>query len=528
MSDGEHLLRAALVGTERPWSLSADVPQDPVAQMLRDALARTAPDAPGLLLRLAGAYGICQRAGWTAPVAPRPPVAPALPESRVLANAAWSQLLSQALALGPQRLQHQVLAGMDHSVLRAPPAVLPTLLQAGRQNLALRERMLPVLGERGRWLAQQNSEWSYAFGVQEQADSQTQWAHGSLEQRCAVLRSQRAISPAAARERLQADWDTLGAKDRGALLATLQTGLCADDEAFLTAQLKDRAQEVRARAADLLAALPGSDYSQRMVARLTPLLTHSAPERGVVGRLLGRVLPGADTPWSVDAPEAADAHWKSDQLEAERPKYETLGERAWWLFQLASRCPLSWWCSHTGLEPAGLVALAQASDWTEALLRGWRHALARQGDAAWALALLQASIDARWDGRTAALDRLSPAQREAFLLSQLDDGAKMHEVAASCLDGCAAHAHLGPTVSQRLASLLRQRIDAGALVNDYALRNQLPEWACVLHPSALPLLADLPRSAEETASLSDCLTLLAHVVHSRRQLYSLLDEKPTP
>ena len=512
MSAGEQLLRAALVGTERPWALTDDLPQDAVTQMLRDALAHAAPDAPGQLLRLAGAYGVCQRAGWSAPLAPRPPVAASLPETRAVANAAWSHLLLQALTLGPQRLQYQVLASMDQMALRTPPAVLPTLLQAGRQNLDLRVRVLPVLGERGRWLAQQNSEWAYACGVQEQADSQTQWDHGSLEQRCAVLRGERMGTPAAARERLQADWDALAAKDRGNLLATLQTGLSTDDEAFLTTQLKDRAQEVRARAADLLAALPTSDYSQRMVARLQPLLTSGAPERSLV----------------IEAPEAADTSWKADQLEAERPKYETLGERAWWLFQLASRSPLSWWCSHTGLEPATLVALAQSGDWADALLRGWRHALQCQGDAAWALALLQSVPDARWQGRAAALGMLSPAQREAFLLAQLEQSAQLNEVAASCLDACVPHAYLGSAVSQRLAKLLRQRIDAGALLNDYALRNQLPEWVCALHPSALPLLADLPRSADETASLSDCMVLLAHVVNSRRQMYSLFEEKPTP
>ena len=32
--------------------------------MLREAHAQAAPDAPDLLLRLAGAKAVCQRAGW--------------------------------------------------------------------------------------------------------------------------------------------------------------------------------------------------------------------------------------------------------------------------------------------------------------------------------------------------------------------------------------------------------------------------------------------------------------------------------
>jgi hypothetical protein len=524
MNDWNALLQAALVGSERPWSLPVHTQEgapDPVALMLRDAHAQSAPDAPGLLLRLAGAKAVCQRAGWTAPATPIAPVAPASPESRTLANTAWSTLLSQAVNLGPQRLQHQVLFAMDTAALRAPPALLPALLHAGHQSVALRTHLLPLLGERGRWLAQQNPEWAYACGAQEQADTQTHWAHSSLEQRCAVLRTERTSAPAAARERLQADWESLPAKDRAALIATLHVGLCADDEAFLTLQLKDRAIDVRRTAADLLAALPSSAYSQRMVARMQALVQSEQAGPGLVGRLLGRVLSGVEPRWTVQAPDKAEADWKADQLEPERPKYEPLGERAWLLFQLTSRTPLAWWTQHTGLTPAGVLALAKASDWNDALLRGWQHAMLWQPDAAWAQALLDSAPAARWDGRSSLLALLAPQQREQYHLAQLAASTNLHEVAVSCLDGCAPHAHLGQAVSERLAQLLRQHIDQGALVNDYSLRNQLPDLACALHPQALTKLANLPRSAEETTSLSEALTLLEQVLHSRQQLIRL-------
>ncbi|MGP1682740.1 MAG: DUF5691 domain-containing protein, partial [Giesbergeria sp.] len=405
--------------------------------------------------------------------------------------------------------------------LRAPPALLPALLHVGRQCVALRLHLLPVLGERGRWLAQQNPEWAYAHGVQEQADNQTHWAHGSLEQRCAVLRTERVSTPTAARERLQTDWGSLAAKDRAALIAALQVGLCADDEAFLTVQLKDRAQDVRRTAADLLAALPGSAYSQRMVARMQPLVQSEQAERGLVGRLLGRALSAPEPRWTVQAPSAVEADWKADQLEPERPTYESLGERAWWLFQLASRTPLAWWTQHTGLDPAGVVALAKASDWNEALSRGWHHAMLWQPDVAWAQALLDSAPTARWEGRSSLLSLLAPEQRERHHLAQLAASTNLPDVADSCLDGCAPHAHLGQAVSERLAQLLHQHITQGALVNDYGLRNQLADLACALHPQALPLMANLPRSADETASLSECLGLLEHVVRSRKQLVQL-------
>lgn len=519
MSDHDTLLQAALVGSERSWALAAERAEDPVAQLLRDAFAQgSAASTPGLLLRLAGAQTLCSRAGWVAPAAPGPLATPAAPETRATASPAWSGLLSQALAHGPLRLQHQVLHAMDQMAMRAPSMLLCTLLHAGRHTTALRPQVLPVLGERGRWLAAHNPEWAYACGVQEQADAQDHWAHGSLEQRCALLLRERATAPSVARDRLLAGWASLAAKDRSALIATLQVGLCADDEDFLTAQLKDRAQDVRRAAADLLVALPGSAYGQRMAARLLPLVVCSQTERGLVGRLLGR--PATEQQVAVQAPAQADAVWKADLLELERPKYETLGERAWWLYQLTSRTPLAWWTAHTGLDPAGLLALAQRSDWTEALVRGWNHAVLWQPDAAWAHALLGAS-DLRTEHRAALLAMLPAPQREAFLLAQLAQPSQLHEVAAACLAGCAPHATLGPAVSERLAHLLRQQIDRGALLHNYSLRGLLPEVVCALHPTALPALADLPRSAEETASLSECLGLVAHAVHSRSVLYQL-------
>ena len=524
MNDWNALLQAALVGTERPWSLPAhagESERDPVALMLRDAHAQSAPDAPGLLLRMAGAKAVCLRAGWTAPATALAPMAAAAPETRALANAGWSQLLSQAVSLGSPRLQHQVLLAMDTAGLRAPPALLPVLLHAGSQSVALRSHLLPVLGERGRWLAQHKPEWAYACGAQEQADAQTHWAHGSLEQRCAVLRTERASASTAARERLQADWGSLAAKDRAALIATLHVGLCADDEAFLNLQLKDRAVDVRRTAADLLAALPSSAYSQRMVARMQALVHTEQAQPGGIGRLLGRVLPTSEPRWIVLAPAQAEADWKADQLESERPKFESLGERAWLLFQLTSRTPLGWWISHTGLSPAGVLALAKASDWNDALLRGWHHAILWQPDAAWAQALLSSAPARRWDGRSSLLALLSPQQREQYLLAHLTASTKLHEVVVSCLDGCALHDHLGLAVSEHLAQLLRQHVDRGALVNDYSLRNQLPDLVCVLHPKALPQLANLPRSANETTSLSEALTLLEQVIHSRQQLFQL-------
>ncbi len=492
------LLQAALVGSNRPWQLPAASADDAVGEMLHAVYVQAAPDAPGQLLRLAGALSVCRRAGWQAPLATQVVPEAAGAETRAVADARWSQLLAQALAQGPLRLQMQVLHALDRLGLCLPPALLPQVLQLGRRSVEARADILPVIGVHGRWLAGLNPDWAYAKGVQEQQDVQVQWELGSLEQRCAVLRAQRASDPGAARARLLADWGQLPAKDRLALLNTLAVGLSCEDEEFLQARLKDRAQDVRAEAADLLAALPDSAYAQRMVARLAPL--------------------------HLQAPDQAGADWKDDVLEPVRPKHESLGERAWWLFQLARRSSLAWWSAHTGKTPSELVTTAAKGDWAEALLRGWSHAALRQRDAPWCAALLR-GVPARYNQSAEFLAALPPQQREDFHFEQLDErfdsSAHLPAVLAGCLSGCPLHAHIGAALSLRLASVLRQHIERGALNTAYGLRQQLAELACVLHPAALPLWDDLPHQADASASLSECLTLTAAVLHNRHLLETL-------
>lgn len=518
MNAWDTLLQAALVGTDKPWRLLPDDAADePVNTLLLQAFALAAPDAPGQLLRLAGALSVCRRAGWVAPVAAAPVPAPAAAETRPLAGPDWANLLSAVLVRGPLRLQMQVLQALNVARLGVPPLLLPDVLHLGRSSVVARAGVLPALGERGRWLAAQNPPWSYACGAEEHADSDTHWQHGSLDQRRAVLLAERAADPAKARERLAADWADLPGKDRAVLIQTLATGLQAQDEDFLTTQLaKDRAQDVRRSAADLLAALPGSAYSQRMAARLWPLVGGTADGTAAV---------------TVEAPAQAEADWKADLIEAERPKFEALGERAWWLYQLTCRSCLRGWTTHTGLDPAALVQRALASDWADALLRGWTHAVQHQSDPAWAAALLLPEAAARGGASAAVLALLPLAQREQYQLNQLIQLAQQSPlepsaqhlpgVIAACLLACPPQAHWGLALSRQVVQALKPHLSSAALRHDYALRQQLPDVACALHPDALVLWGDMARDGDESSALADDLHLVAHVLHSRQVLAGL-------
>ncbi|MDZ4124258.1 MAG: DUF5691 domain-containing protein, partial [Hydrogenophaga sp.] len=228
------------------------------------------------------------------------------------------------------------LRGMNQQQLHASPEALPALLQLGRQSVALREFIQPVLGERGRWLASFNTDWAWGRGVQEQADADTQWEHGSIEQRRAVLLAERQTAPDAARERLHSVWGQLPARDRHTLITTLAEGLNPGDEAFLTQQLqKDRAQDVRRTAADLLAALPDSAYSQRMVERLRPLVVvveKTAPATGLASLLKKTAAalgagPALPVTLHIDAPPEPPA--PPDEAAAAVPLANAPGTSRW-------------------------------------------------------------------------------------------------------------------------------------------------------------------------------------------------------
>lgn len=507
MSHWNQLLQAALVGTSRQPVPAAEGMPGEFAVLLH---ALQAGEAQGHLLRAAGVLAVGRRAGFIAPgLSPSDAPVAGADERSELKEPLLQAAIADALVNGPLRLQHEALAAVATAGLRLPHGLLPTALDAGRRSIELRAAVVPALGERGLWLAARNDDWRYAAGASEQADAQTRWDEGNLEQRRAVLVEQRRTDPAGARARLAAELQQLPAKDRATLLAALTVNLGLDDEALIDAQLKDRARDVRQAAAELLQRLPGSAHVQRVAAFLSPLLTQA-------GAL-----------WRIDAPEAADARWKDDAIDPVRPTHDNLGERAWWLYQLVRQLPLAWWTARTGMTPAALLDWAAQGDWNDALLRGWNDAVAAAPDFDWCDAMLDRPRTQRaWTGQLLAL--LPRGRRERHWLAELgEDGSGLHEVVGFADQACAPGETPSPELSARLAAALRTRVGAGALVNDYVLRQVLTSAAALLHPSALHALADLPRAADETPGTANALADTARIVRARQLFHTLSSSSPS-
>ncbi|WP_107485740.1 DUF5691 domain-containing protein, partial [Streptomyces sp. 13-12-16] len=199
------------------------------------------------------------------------------------------------------------------------------------------------------------------------------WQEGLFAERVALLTALRSRKPATARELLAASWATERAEDRLMFLDSLRTGLGPDDEPFLEQALADRSRNVRATAAELLSALPGSALAERMAVRAGACVA---------------VDRTRDTPTIVvEAPHECDAGMERDGVVARAPAGR--GERSWWLGQLVEAAPLGSWSRRLGgRTPREIVALPVADDWQGELHAAWCRAAVRQCDAAWSRALL--------------------------------------------------------------------------------------------------------------------------------------------
>jgi hypothetical protein len=376
----EELVTTALLGTER----------------------RTPPggapgrEAPVALLDAAAVETVRRRAGLRpAKAAARPePVAedhrPALPAAAarrlalLLADRPGTSGGRRGTAPDLMELLPQWLASANARGLAAPPQAVPALLDAARGRTDLRPAALKFAGPRAMWLARLNPDWRFALRAtpgggtalphpEDTERIRVLWDEGLFAERVALLSALRAREPAAARELLATTWSTERAEDRLMFLDSLRTGLGPQDEPFLEQALSDRSRNVRATAAELLSALPGSALAARMAVRATACIA---------------VDHTLDSPTiAVEAPPECDASMERDGVVAKPPAGR--GERSWWLGQLVEATPLGTWSARLGgRTPREIVALPVADDWQSDLHAAWCRAAVRQRDPEWSRALL--------------------------------------------------------------------------------------------------------------------------------------------
>ncbi|MEU0175838.1 DUF5691 domain-containing protein [Streptomyces massasporeus] len=410
------------------------------------------PDAPAALLDAAAVETVRRRAGRRpARAAERPQPAPEDPRPALPPAAARRLAMLLADRPGPSgggrrgaapdltELLPQWLAVANARGFAPPPQVLPALLDAARGRTDLRPAALEFAGPRALWLARLNPDWRFALRAtpgggaalphpEDDERVQQLWQEGLFAERVALLSALRSREPAAARDLLATTWATERAEDRLMFLDSLRAGLGPDDEPFLEQALADRSRNVRATAAELLSALPGSALAARMAVRagacvaIDHMRTAHPGGTGVEDAEPAGATKSAPT-IAVEAPHECDPGMERDGVVAKAPAGR--GERSWWLGQLVEAAPLATWPRRLGgRTPREIVALPVADDWQGELHAAWCRAAVRQRDAEWSRALLgePSAPDAGGPGAVSLAER-------AKLLGTLDAAERAEWVA---------------------------------------------------------------------------------------------------
>jgi hypothetical protein len=482
MSDDARQLQQLLkIGMAR-----AGRPPAGLATPLDTLLPADAAAAPEATLWLSlGALDLWERVGFVPSDQPAPRPAPvAAPETLHPCPPRAQAVLAQLLrGLHPAGLEAEWLRLLRRHGGHLPAHVLPKLLDAGTRQPALRAPLLPVLGERGHWLARLQPAWSWA-GDEHDAAS---WDTGTPDQRVAALRAWRVRDPHAARAALAAAWPGEPPDQRAALLAALSTGLGPDDEPFLETALDDRRKEVRTVAQRLLARLPDSRLAQRMIDRLLPLLRLERP-------LLRAARLG------LTLPEALDAAMRRDGVGA--ASHPGLGEKAGWVVDMLAAVDPDVWPSHFDRPPRGCLALAEHSEFASVFVRGWALAVQRHAQddpsprlqawlrdlTAWWIATptqREAVPDSVFDVAAAHFaqdaDGTSSALFDALPATWIADGACVHLLAGLAAGAADTWpAALSAHAMRRLYPVLPALADTG---HPWLVRQLLSSFALVLDPA---------------------------------------------
>ncbi|HEY9841421.1 MAG TPA: DUF5691 domain-containing protein [Candidatus Obscuribacterales bacterium] len=485
------LLQLALPGTGQAPPQNPELPAE-LGQELE--LAADGPETR--LLNLAAALALFQRAAELQRRSGEDTPAPAPPETRPPAPARLLGIWQRLLTFWPRArfrpdwrlIQREALAQTGLAGWRYPHRLLPELLEIGndwgRDDPLLRLELLPLLGQRGLWLAggpataqTVRNPWNWV--IDPEADS-LPLARGPAA--CGLLlRRMRRTDPAAAREQLNALWPEADAGMRQALIPALETGLGPEDEAFLEACLDDRRREVRQQAQALLAHLAGSRFVARMQARMAPLLSLKPVKKG--GEELDLRLPT----WPTD-PAEANA-WQRDGLD--KASFGSPGGRALVAEAMLKLCPPDFWLAHLGCSRSRLLELVRASAEFKQLGSGLAGATLQFRDPDMARALL--AEPAFWQRNPAAkllplalVPVLPPAEQQAGYLATLNGTASQSdEIPAAAWYSVPAHT-LEPAFIGAYLAAASQRLDR--IKSDESPALLLPP--CVILGAAV---ADLPR-----------------------------------
>jgi hypothetical protein len=243
--------------------------------------------------------------------------------------------------------------------------------------------------------------------------------------------------------------------------------------------------------------------------------------------------------WQIEIPDQFNPLWAQDTIEEKLPQSETLGQKAWWLYQLVLTLPLQWWEQHLELSAKELLQWAIESDWQQALLRAWHQACLREKNSTWAQVFLQ--LDSLKDfipDKAALIDCLSIDKRQdawLTLLNQADADQHRHAIMNWIAKSLLTHYQqkkilhdlpLSQSFLQKLMKNIGQYIFSKESRWDHGFRSLYLQMLCLV-PQAILLetVKSWPTQVDANSATEELLAKAHQIVRIRTLFHQLTVSK---
>ena len=471
MNTWSEITAAAVVGTGQQEFLmpAGDNDLNRVLQQVKNA------DREQLLLTAVSVVALYRQAGVELPVDLLPRSLPPGSEEKLRASPVAGQHLSMMLQGEFSEVLPEWLMALANAGKRVPEELLPALLDHARDDQALRELILPVLGKRGEWLASENPDWGYVHTL-----GQTVWETSTRDERLVLLERLRAQDPAQARQVLQSTWQREAARDRAAFLEKLLVNVTGADEQFLEEALNDRSGDVRRVARTILATLPQSNLAVRVGQVLSQVMSFKKP-------LIGKARIEVEIP---DEP--------LDWLKAKGIEIDTLprtrvaqsmGPKGWALKELVALSNPGFLSDLWHKSPYDVVNAASESEWASSLIEGLIQATRRERKTDWIEALIKNSIQQPEQGASGAwmvdlASYLPSANLEALVTSLVKSAKGLNDQSPALVLILAHRTAWCDAFSRLVVSSIKTQIrnTQKADANDWSTRSALKQFARYIPP----------------------------------------------
>ncbi len=357
------LVKIGLVGTNR-----SKISEEMVKEF--QAMGIEEEDPARLVLKAAATMSMMRKAGiQPASFGGDLPIVATKDPSNICGKRAI-QYLNMILKRNDLTILSEFLVVLKKNNKSLPPEALPIILEKAAKTPKIWQTLNPVLGERGRWLMAQNSDWARLAYTPTLDD----WENGTTKERVAYLYHQRSVDPAAARTLLAATWPQENSSTRKKLLSALDIGLSEIDDPFLSSNLTLKQKGLQEKAAHLLSLIPTSSFNKRMFARLK--------------KLIHLKKSGKQSHLEIKLPKGVDDIMINDGIKASAQLYRS-GNKASQLAQMINRLPLSYWYDLTGLKASELLPLFIKNEYAYLLVNAVSDAAAHHKNEEWSRLILQ-------------------------------------------------------------------------------------------------------------------------------------------